>query len=177
MPSGLKYGMENTIDTSKIQKLADKAAVDIMVGYKDGMTHNISTHKDETGKDRDYNGKDVPNSDVIDMVELVRDLNFGTATIPARPFIEDGIRSKEKELKKALEQQVEKVLSGGQANWGKVGSMAVGAIKEFVYGDYYKTNAPNSPRTIEYKGSDKPLLDTAEMVNSLIYVVNGVENK
>jgi hypothetical protein len=50
--------------------------------------------------------------------------------------------------------------------------MAVGAVQEFVRGDYYRTNVPNSPKTIEYKeGGDKPLIDSANMIQSLQFVV------
>lgn len=177
MPSGLKYEIVNTLDTSKIQKLADKAAVDIMVGIKSGQTHSITVHKNEEGEEVGYNGESVGDIKPVDMAELARDLHFGTATIPARPFLEDGIRSKEQELKNAIAGEVKKVKDGGQADWNKVGTMAVGAIQELVRGDFYKSSVPNSQKTIDYKGSDKPLIDTAEMLNSIIYVVNGVEHK
>ena len=83
----------------------------------------------------------------------------------------EGIKSKQTELVKALETEAKKVMDGGQANWNKVGTMAVGAVQEFVRGDYYRTNVPNSPKTIEYKGSDKPLIDGANMIQSLQFVV------
>ena len=177
MPSGLKFEIVNTLDTSKIQKLASKAAVDILVGIKSGQTHNLVTHKNAEGKEVGYNGEDVADIQPIDMADLARDLHFGTATIPARPFLEDGIRSKEKELKNTIARQVQKIKDGGQADWNKVGTMAVGAIKELVRGDFYKSSVPNSQKTIEYKGSDKPLLDTAEMLESVVFLVNGVEGK
>ena len=98
MPSGLKYGMENTLDTKKIQKLADKLAVEILVGIPSGRQHVPTLHKNENGEYRGYNGEKAGDIQPIDAAELARDLHFGTATIPARPFLEDGIRRDRKSV-------------------------------------------------------------------------------
>ena len=111
------------------------------------------------------------------MAELARDLHFGTATIPARPFLEDGIRSKEPQIRKAFEEEVKKVEDGKAANWAKIGTMAVGAVQELVRSDFYKSSIPNSQKTIDYKGSDTPLIDGGDMLNQLTFLVNGVEHK
>ena len=71
-----------------------------------------------------------------------------------------------------MKDEVQKIKNGGKANWNKIGGMAVGAIEEFVRGDYYRQNVPNAKRTIEYKGSDHPLIDGANMIQSLKYLVN-----
>ena len=77
---------------------------------------------------------------------------------------------------KDVRKEAKKALDGGSANWNKVGTMAVSAIQEFVRGDYYKTNIPNSKKTIEWKTvngnvGDKPLIDTSLMINSLSFIV------
>ena len=179
MPNvGLKASIVNTLDTKKIQELAKKASVSILVGIKSGTQHVLSPHrKDRKSEDKGYNGENVEDIEPIDMADLARDLHYGTATIPARPFLEDGIRSKEKEIQKALANQVKKIEEGKSANWAEVGTMAVAGVQELVRSDYYKTSVPNSQKTIEYKGSDRPLIDTAEMLNSVIFLVNGVEHK
>lgn len=169
--SGLRVNIKNTVDTSKIQALARKAAANILVGFPSGEMHVPTIHKNEQGEYRTYDGKNVENLEPIENAELAKALNFGTSTIPPRPFLEDGIASKKEELKKALQEEAKKVIDGGQANWNKVGTMAVGAVQEFVRGDYYKTNKPNSPKTIKYKGSDKPLIDGANLINDLKFVV------
>ena len=76
-----------------------------------------------------------------------------------------------------MAEEVKKVEEGNSANWAKIGTMAVGAVQELVRSDYYKTRVPNSQKTIEYKGSDKPLIDGADMLNQLTFLVNGVEHK
>ncbi len=171
--SGLRVNIKNTVDTSKIQALASKAAANILVGFPSGRQHVPTFHKDENGKYRTYDGKNIEEAEPIETAELAKMLSFGTAEIPARPFLEDGIASKKKELAEAIRQEAKKVLDGGQANWNKVGTMAVGAINEFVRGDYYKSTKPNSKKTQEYKGSDKPLIDGADLINSLVFVVKG----
>jgi hypothetical protein len=171
----LKANVQNTIDFSKIQKAAEKAAVDILVGFPSGRMHVETKHKDKKGKNgkyKNYNGQDATFEN-METAELAKILSFGAANIPARPFLEEGILSKKDELAKALKTEATKVIKGtGQANWNKVGTMAVGAISEFVRGDYYKTHIPNSPRTIKYKeGKDTPLIDGGDLIGSLEFIV------
>ena len=169
--SGLRVNIQNTVDTKKIQALARKAACNILVGFPSGMMHVPTIHKNEDGEYKTLEGGNVEEVEPIETAELAKALSFGTSSIPPRPFLEEGIRSRQPELVKALETEAKKVIDGGQANWNKVGTMAVGAVQEFVRGDYYRTNVPNSPKTIEYKGSDKPLIDGANMIQSLQFVV------
>ena len=171
--SGLRVNIKNTVDLSKIQKVAQNAACEILVGFPSGREHVPTLHKNEDGEYKGYNGESISEIQPIETAELAKMLHFGTSSIPARPFLDDGIKSKEKELEKALQEEAKRAVDGGQPNWDKVGTMAVGAIQEFVRGDYYKSTAPNSQKTQEYKGSDKPLIDGADLINSLAYVKNG----
>ena len=175
MPNvGLKTSIVNTLDTSKIQRLAKEANVSILVGYPSGREHVPTLHRNKRTEDfKGYGGEAKEAIKPIDVADLARDLHFGTATIPARPFLEDGIRSKEADIEKAMAEEVKKVEEGKQANWAKIGTLAVGAVQELVRSDYYKTRKPNSKKTIDYKGSDTPLIDGADMLNSLTFIVNG----
>lgn len=173
--SGLRVSIKNTVDVSKIQKTIHQAVCDIMVGFPSGREHVPTIHKNAEGEYRGYNGENVADIEPIESAELAKQLSYGTATIPARPFLEEGIESKKDELEKAMKQEAKKAIDGGQANWDKVGTMAVGAIQEFVRGDFYKSTKPNSKKTQEYKGSDKPLIDGGDLINSLVYVKNGKE--
>ena len=166
----LKTNMVDTTDFSKVRKFAEKAKHDILVGFLSGRKHVETKHKNENGEYKDIDGSD-PKFDDIETADLARMLHFGTSTIPARPFLEDGIKSKKDELEKAIENETKKLVDGGSANWDKVGGMAVGAVEELVRSDYYKTRIPNSPTTIKYKGSDTPLIDGADLIGSLEYIV------
>lgn len=169
--SGIRVNIRNTVDTHKIQALARKAAANILVGFPSGMEHVQTFHKNAEGEYKGYNNEAVADVEPIETAELAKQLSYGTATIPARPFLEEGIHSKQEELSEALKQEAKKALNGGQANWNKVGTMAVGAVQEFVRGDYYRNTKPNSKKTIEYKGSDKPLIDGGNLIQSLQFVV------
>lgn len=169
--SGLRVNIRNTVDTSKIQKLARKAACNILVGFPSGEMHVPTIHKNENSEYKTYHGGDVSEVEEIENAELAKMLSFGTSEIPARPFLDQGIESKQAELAQALKTEAAKVVNGGQANWNKVGTMAVGAVQEFVRGDYYRTNVPNSQKTIDYKGSDKPLIDGANLIGDVKFLV------
>lgn len=170
--NGLRANIKNTIDTKKIQALMDEAHVDILVGFRGGQQHHMNVRrKNRKEPYRDINGVEVKNVKSPDIDQLAMMQHFGAANIPARPFLTDGIRQNLGKLKAAMKEETQKVADGGKANWSKVGTQAVGAIQEFVRSDYYKQKKPNSKKTIEYKGSDVPLIDTAEMVNSITFIV------
>ena len=160
------------MDTKKIQELLDKNAVTILVGFPSGREHVPTLHKNKDGEYKGLNGEDPQENAAIDTADLARALHFGDATTPARPFLEDGIESRKQEIRKAMETEIKKQIEGsGTANWDKIGTMAVGAITELVRSDHYKTTVPNSPKTIEYKGSDTPLIDGGDLINSLTFKV------
>ena len=172
--NGISVNIKNTVDAKQIQKFMDQAAVNILVGFPSGMEHVPTLHRSKENKKKfeGYHGEDPMDIDAIDTADLARDLHYGTMEIPARPFLDDGIRQNMGKLKAAMKEEVQKIKDGGKANWNKVGGMAVGAIEEFVRGDYYKQRVPNAKRTIDYKGSDHPLIDGANMIQSLKYLVN-----
>lgn len=151
----LRMSMREMPNTQELKDFAKKANVTVAVGFLSGRQHVPKNSQSESKE----------------TAELAKELSYGTATTPARPFLEEGINSKKNELNKAMEEQVEAVKNGKNANWDKVGTMAVGAVQEFVRGDYYKSTKPNSPETIKEKGSDTPLIDTADLLNSCEYVV------
>ena len=112
----------------------------------------------------------------LDAATLAQWLNDGTAAIPARPYLLQGIRSEMSAIRKAMKLYLEEKRDNPNATPVKVAVMAVGAVQEFVRGDYYKTTIPNAPGTIRGKGGkDTPLIDTGALVDSVTYVVGKTE--
>ena len=177
----VKVEEKKTFDDHEIQKFADDLNAKVLVGFLSGRQHIPTLHKDDTenpnqkrrGNYVGYNGESDPqNNPPIETAELAKMLTFGSANIPARPFIEEGLLSEKKELLNEIKKQIENAKQG-RANWAKLGTKAVAAIQKFVRSDYYKNTVPNSPKTIEYKGSDTPLIDGGDLINSLEFIVEG----
>lgn len=162
----LSVDVKKTLNLQKIQDFIRKANDNVMVGFLAGREHVPTLH-------RNQDGESPLSTPPIDTAELARELHYGTATIPARPFLEEGIESQKDKLKAEIEKQIKSAQEGKNPNWDKVGTMAVGAVQEFVRSDYYKSTVPNSQRTIDYKGSDTPLIDGGDLINSMTYVVGG----
>ena len=85
---------------------------------------------------------------------------YGTATIPARPFFRNTIAEKQDEW-------ADNAASILQHTDGDVG-MALALIGESVKGDIVETiqnfNEPeNAPSTVKKKGFNKPLIDTGDL--------------
>lgn len=162
--------MRNSIDIHKIQELAKKNPV-ILVGFPSGRIHVEAEHT--VGEDGRRRGGSRMSQNKAggdrETADLAAELHFGSATIPSRPFLDEALTKEQKKLNAALKEQIEKETP----NWEKVGTMAVGVVQEFVRSDHYKTTVPNAPFTIEQKGSDTPLIDGGDLINSLSFVVAG----
>jgi hypothetical protein len=157
------FNFKNTVDVSKISRLLGKS--EVLIGFPEGLPHPV---------------KGSANS--LDEDELARIQTYGTATTPARPFLEEGIYSKKIELGIQIEKYNKDLCEGksGSQDLKRIGAFCVGAVKEFVYSDFYKHTVPNAQSTIDQKShsqkgktllSDKPLIDTANMINACTYVI------
>lgn len=164
--------VENTIEVKKLAQFAEKCTAEILVGFLSGRQHVPTYHKDKDGVYRNYDGG-TPSNQSEDTAELAKRLSYGDGNFPPRPFLEEGIAENAEKILTELKKQAEKVHNGLKPNWDKVGTMAVGAVQDFVRGDWYRSHVPNSQKTIEYKGSDKPLIDGGDLISAVTFVVDG----
>ena len=91
--------------------------------------------------------------------------------IPERPFLRNAMRNNASKYRNAMASSAERILLG-QATLDsvltKLGTLAEQDVKNEITS---LRSPPNSPVTIEMKGSDNPLIDTGEMRNSVRYKV------
>lgn len=103
---------------------------------------------------------------------------FGSRSdyIPERPFLRVGVQNSFTKYTALASKQLPNVLAGSitiDELLGMMGTLAVGSVqKQIRTGSYIR----NSPSTIAMKGSDKPLIDTGQMIQSIAWVIerNGV---
>lgn len=108
-----------------------------------------------------------PDGKSVAMIAAIQD--FGTGTIPPRPFFRNMIAAKQGEwpgaidgLLKANDYDIDKTLQ-------QTGAAIAGQLRQSII----DTNAPPlSPVTIRRKGHAKPLIDTSHMINSVDFEVN-----
>ena len=111
-----------------------------------------------------------PYKDGTDLVDVAMYNEYGTSTIPPRPFLEQGVQNHQQEIQQAINNAFYIVDKGGDAEKGlnQIGNVARGAIQdEIANGDF----APNAPSTIKKKGSSRPLIDTGHMRQSVKYYI------
>ena len=96
---------------------------------------------------------------------------FGTINAPARPFIRQSVKRGKPEVILKTTMEFGKQMLGscnGEAVLRASGEcMKDNVVKEIERGNF----VPNAPATIAKKGSDKPLIDTGQMKNSVIYAI------
>ena len=93
--------------------------------------------------------------------------------IPPRPFLEPGIKKARQLIAKNLGLAAREYLIGdaekSKEYLKRAGIVGSNSVKRYI-GDS-NNFAPNAPSTIKQKGSDKPLIDTAQMLRSITSIV------
>ena len=88
---------------------------------------------------------------------------FGTADIPARPFMRTSFLKKRPQLVQLQEQEYYKIIqmrTNTSMALGRIGAWYAGQVQDTLTNNYW---TPNKPATIRAKGSSKPLIDTGEL--------------
>lgn len=105
--------------------------------------------------------------DGTDMLDIAVYNHFGTATIPARPFVSDCAEKNAGQIKEAQKRLVYRVYQGGLSADGalaQLGAWYVNVQKgHILHGGW----TPNAPATVKRKGSNRPLVDTGQLVNTV----------
>lgn len=106
----------------------------------------------------------------VDMAQIAMLNELGTSTAPSRPFLRKSVDENADKINRFCTNQLKAISAGGTAEQclKQVGVFGVGIVQEkIVDGEY----VPNAPSTIHKKKSDKPLIDTGKMRQSVKYVI------
>ena len=116
----------------------------------------------QQGKATDENG--------VDMCDIAAWNELGTVNSPSRPFLRKSVDENKEKINAFLAEQVQAVLSGVPADQilKEIGIFQKDLVQEKITEGEFE---PNSPATIRKKGSDKPLIDTGRMRQSVNYVI------
>jgi hypothetical protein len=96
---------------------------------------------------------------------------FGTRTIPERPFMRNAMRNNRRKYRQALLLSARKLILAETTSaivLNKLGILAQGDIQHEIT---VLTTPPNAASTIKRKGSSKPLIDTGEMRQAVTWLV------
>lgn len=105
-----------------------------------------------------------------DVVDVAAYNELGTSRIPSRPFIRDSVDKHRDKISYVCKSQVRRLVTGATTEdcLKKIGVFGVSLIQEEITKGSF---APNAESTIRKKGSNKPLIDTGTMRQSVIYVI------
>lgn len=114
-----------------------------------------------------FEGAAYPDGTPVPMVAALDE--YGTSKMPARPFFRDMIAEKSPEWGKSLAAVAKATDYDMQKSMALMGEDIGGQLQQSIV----KFNrVPLAASTIEAKGFDKQLIDTAVMINSVGYQVN-----
>jgi len=101
---------------------------------------------------------------------------FGTETIPERPFIRTTARKKRKEVQQFEKQLIGMVLRSKGSFGMKRVLNGIGLKFQTLIQKGFREEAwkPNSPKTVSRKGSSQPLIDTGQLRQSISYKVEKI---
>lgn len=129
--------------------LKELAGMEVRVGFQHGM----ASEKDGT-----------------DICDVAAWNELGTERMPSRPFLRKSVDENKEKIGGFLDETMELVLDGYPVKQAlsDIGIFQKDLIQEKITeGDF----EPNRESTIRKKGSDKPLIDTGRMRQSVNYVI------
>lgn len=98
---------------------------------------------------------------------------FGTANIPERPFMREGIRGGKDKITRLMRADGARLLRGEKGFSLDKALKRLGVEGQGIIQDSITTGGftPNAPATVREKGSSKPLIDTGQMRQAVSYQV------
>ena len=108
----------------------------------------------------------------VDMADIATFNEVGTAHSPARPFMRQSVDSNTSAINAVCRAQIQKVARGGTAEQAL---NAIGEMQKVFIQDTITRSKewaePNAESTIKKKGSDVPLVDKSQMLQSVEHVI------
>lgn len=110
--------------------------------------------------------------DGVDMVDIAAFNEVGTSRSPSRPFMRQSVDNHQKEIVAFCQAKIRELCSGKTTAEQILKELAVfqkGLIQKTIVDGSFE---PNAPSTIRKKGSDRPLIDTGRMRQSVMTIVD-----
>lgn len=146
----MSFGFSDLTPEGKryFQELEKLKNIEVVVGFQDGEEYEDGTS----------------------LVNVAAYNELGTSKSPSRPFMRQSFENHEDKLQKACDHVNERINRGEPAQQAlqELGVFLKGLVQEeIVEGEF----VPNAPSTIKRKGSEKPLIDTGTMRQSVNFVI------
>lgn len=106
----------------------------------------------------------------LTMAQLGAIQHFGTQTIPARPWLDVGVKSGTQDYLEVIENHSDDIDNALEI----IGQIAVGKVQQYMTD---LQDPPNAPNTIAKKGSSNPLIDTGALRQSVTYSITNTKPK
>ena len=103
----------------------------------------------------------------LSMPEIAAANEFGTNTIPARPFMRTSYDENKQRIDKAIQGEYVKITQGKSTVKRSLTALGVFMVDQIKMKIRAIQTPPNSPRTIAKKKSSKPLIDFGQMIQSV----------
>lgn len=117
-----------------------------------------------------YQAGEVTDDNGVDIANIAAFNELGTVTAPSRPFLRKSVDENASKIKAMCASQLQKLRDGATAEdiLKTLGVFQKGLVQQKIVDGSFE---PNAPSTIRKKHSDKPLIDTGRMRQSVNYVI------
>lgn len=147
---------------SIVDELSTLSKSDVFVGINEG---NFAARAQEEGQSEDFT-----------MAQIGAVHEFGTLDrrVPPRPWLRSAVDSQRAQISKFIGNMYSDILKrirSADEALNRLGLLGVNIVRHYMLVTGPAIWLALSPLTIEAKGSDKPLVDTGQLVGSVTYVV------
>lgn len=136
----------------------------------------VGVNSEDAAKNKETQTDGVGSSSLsLKVIDVATFHEFGTKDIPERSFIRSNDRKNKDKYKKMIQNGMIKVLKGELEPFQVLGLVGEQVTSDIKGGITAGLKPDLDPKTIERKGSSKPLIDTGQLLNSITYKVGGAK--
>ncbi len=179
----VKIKDRKTSDWKKLEKeLKELSGMEVRVGFQRDKKYypqrktKKKNQEDEQEKKDEQKKEEEEEIDVCD-VAICNELGVPSKNIPSRPFLRKSVDENKEEIETFLKLQAKRVMNGVPAEkiLKETGDFQAKLIQKKIENGSYEENKEATIK--RKKGSDKPLIDTGTMRQSVHYVIEKKGNR
>lgn len=153
-----------------MRELEELARLKVCIGYQSDDPDNNRNPKEKSKKCRRKRKTKSDEERIVTNIDVALWNELGTSRSPSRPFMRNSIDNHTDVIRAFAAGQIKQLAAGASARdvLNSMGDMQAGLMQYEIEEGKYKANAPS---TLRQKESDRPLIDSSQLQQSIHFVI------
>lgn len=153
-----------------MRELEELTRLRVCIGYQSDDPDNKRRPKKESKKHRKKRKTKSDEERIVSNIDVALWNELGTSRSPSRPFMRNSIDNNTDLIRATAGKQIKRLAAGASARdvLNSMGDVQAGLMQYEIEAGKYRANASS---TIRRKKSDRPLIDSSQLQQSIHFVI------